>query len=168
MITSTLAQLQTAVAAMLTIDHAFNGTDSANGKAVPVITEKIGDIVAHLNQQIAQIGLAVVITVPPFRNENSKVNSITSWVTLMIQVSELVMVNQGSKGTQIPASVLVCRICELLHWKSHNTVSNVDQRMQVLEFQDAILKITPTQSGTMTRDITYLMKFNTRLVIKTL
>src|SRR5260221_466792 len=86
---------------------AVNGTDSANGKAVPVITEKIGDIVAHLNQQIAQIGLAVVITVPPFRNENSKVNSITSWLTLMIQDSELVLVNQGSKGTQIQASGLV-------------------------------------------------------------
>src|SRR5258708_25008068 len=104
MICAALAQLQTAVAAMLTVDHAFNGTDSANGKAVPVITEKIGDIVAYLNQQIAQIGLAVVITVPPFRNENAKVNSLTAWVTLVIQVTEFVMVNQGSLGTKILAS----------------------------------------------------------------
>jgi hypothetical protein len=169
MINSTLAQLQSAVSSMLTVDHSFNGTDSANGKPVPVITEKIGDLVTHVQQEIAKFGLVTIIATPDFKLENAKTNSLTAWVTLVILVSELVATNQSSSGTKIPAQVLVCRIAELLHWKSHNTVANVDFRQQLLELQAATLwKTNVTKDGTMLRDLTYLIKFQTKLVLKTL
>jgi hypothetical protein len=168
MINSTLAQLQAAVSGMLTVDHSFNGTDSANGKPVAVITEKIGDIVAHTNQQIALLGLVAVITTPDFKLEKPDFDSLTAIVNLVIQVSELVLINQSSTGTQIPAATLVSRIAELLHWESNNVVAGVDPRQQLLKLQNVTLRISPTKDGTMTRDISYMMKFTTKLVIKTL
>lgn len=164
MITSTLAQLQNAISLMLSVDPVFNGTQSTNAKPVPIVTEQVGDIIQYTQQAIGEMGLVVLIMTPDFRLMDQTFEPLVGLVRIQIQVSEFFALNQSPTGTGISAQTLVARITELLHWKSHNVVSNIDRKQQLITLIGVTLRSHPDQRDT----LTYLLMFTTRLVIKTL
>lgn len=156
--------MQAKVAGMLTVDPVFNGTQSTNGKPVPVVTEIIGDVVSYTQQAIGQMGLVAVIMTPDFKLMDSTVAPLVATVRIQIQVSEFYAINQASSGTGIPAATLVSRIIELLHWKPHNVVANIDFKHQLITLLGVSVRGHTDQRAA----LTYLLMFQTQLVIKTL
>lgn len=164
MITSTLAQLQSAIASMLMADSALSGSQSINGKPVPIVTEQIGDVISYTQKAIGEMGLVAVVLTPDFKLLDYRVIPLVAIVRIQIQVSEFFAINQSSTGIGISAQTLAARICFLLHWKTHNVVANLDPKQQLIQFMGATLRSSKDQRDT----LTYLLMFQTHLVIKTL
>jgi hypothetical protein len=164
-ITSTLEQLNNAFSGLLTSDAVFNGSRSTNGKPVPVVTEQIGDVVSYTQKAIGEMGLVAVVLTPYFKLLNRSVAPLVSLVTISIQVSEFYAINRSKTGIGISAETLVCRILELTHWKSHNVLGpGFDPRLQIIELVG--VKLLPQKD--IRGILTYLMLYETQLVIKTI
>ena len=101
---------------------------------------------------------------PDFKLLDQKFEPLVAIVRIQIQVSEFYAINQTNSGIGIPAQTLVARISELLHWKSHNVVPNIDKKQQLMTLIGVTIRSHPDQRDT----LTYLLMFNTQLVIKTL
>lgn len=149
---------------MLTVDPVFNGAQSVNGKPVPVVTEKIGDVVSYTQQAIGDMGLVTIIMTPDFKLMNSGVSPLYAVVRILIQVSEFYAINQSTSGIGIPAATLAARIVELLHWQPHNVVANIDFKHQLITLLGVSVRGHQDQRST----LTYLLMFQTNLGIKTL
>lgn len=149
---------------MLTIDPVFNGTQSTNGKPVPVVTETIGDVISYTQQAIGEMGLVAIIMTPDFKLMDSRVAPLVATVRIQIQVSEFYALNQSRSGIGISAATLAARIVELLHWQPHNVVPDIDYKHQLL----VLLGVTLRGHSDQRSALTYLLMFQTQLVIKTL
>lgn len=154
---------------MLTIDPVFNGARSTNGKAVPVVTEQIGDIVSYTQRAIGEMGIVVVILTPDLKLMDPKQGTdkgapLYANVRIQVQVSEFYAINQAKTGTQIAAATIVSRIIELLHWKSHNVISGIHFRQQVIELVGVTLRAHADQR----QALTYLLMFQANLTIQTI
>lgn len=161
---STLAQLNEAFAAMLSSDVTFNGSSSANGKPIPVVTEQIGDVVSYTQKAIGEMGLVAVVLTPYFKLMDRKCAPLIALVTLTVQVSEFYTINRAVGGIGIAAETLVCRIVELTHWKTHRTVPGISDRAQIIELTG--VKLMPRNDPRTT--VTYLLMYECQLLIKTL
>ncbi len=149
---------------MLNSDPTFDGTQSANGKPVPIVTEQIGDVISYTQKAIGEMGLVVVILTPDFSLLNKDYAPLVSWVRIQIQVSEFYAINQSSTGIGISAQTLTTRIVELLHWKPHKVIPGISDRAQIIELVGVTLKAHTDQRSA----LTYLLIFRTQLLIKTL
>jgi hypothetical protein len=163
-VTNSLIQLQTAVAAMLVVDPVFNGAQSANGKAVPVITQKVGDIISYTQEAIAKMGVAVIIFVTGWKPKKPKTLPIVGEVNIQIQVSEFVAVNQSTTGTGLDALTLCSRILELLNYKPHGVPPGIDPNLQLLYWANSRLEPVPD----VRRPISYSLVFTTEIIVKTI
>jgi hypothetical protein len=177
MTTSTLEQLQSAVANLLLADGVFTGASSANNQPIPVITEKVGDMLNDLQQKIIRFGLGVIVVTPNFVMQNKKEFDFSADVNISVQASEHVTLNQGSSGTQIPCLRLACRITELLQWQPHNVgpwkggqQQNPDPkftRMHLLNAQMRFQGGQTVQGKVFEPVLSYVLTFKTSLVIST-
>jgi hypothetical protein len=149
----------------MTTDVVFNGSRSTNGKPIPVVTEQIGDVVSYTQKAIGEMGLVAVVLTPYFKLLNRSVAPLVALVTIAVQVSEFYAINRSKTGIGISAETLVCRILEITHWKSHNVLgTGFDPRHQIIEL--VAVKLAPQKD---TRGIiTYMMFYETQLVIKTI
>lgn len=149
---------------MLTADPAFNGSQSTNGKPVPVVTEKIGDVVSYTQAAIGDMGLVAIVMTPDFKLMDARVAPLVATVRILVQISEFYSINQSKSGIGIPAATLASRVIELLHWKSHNVVPNIDFKHQLI----TLLGVTIAGHKDQRSTLTYLLMFQTQLRIKTL
>jgi hypothetical protein len=113
--TYALGALQSLMTANLAADPMLNGSQSANGLPVPIITDQIGDLLTQLNTQVAKMGLCVLVLTPLFEFVNNFSMSLDGWALLTVTVSEDVTLNQGVTGTQIPALSAAQRILVVMH-----------------------------------------------------
>lgn len=165
MITSTIAQLQAVLAAKLTIDPVFSGAQSTNGKPVPIVTEKIGDVINYTQSAIGLMGLVVIILTPEFKLLDYKKSPLVGMVLIQIQVSEFYAINQSKTGIGIPAQTLSTRVVELLHWQPNGVVSGIDPREELIKFLG--IKLVKSRND-QPQAVTYLLMFQTMLAIKTI
>jgi hypothetical protein len=107
--------LQSLMVDTLAVDPLFNGSQSANGAAVPILTEAIGDLVYQVGISMGKLGLCLVVRTPLFRFTNNLAPSLDGWALLSVDVFEDVTLNNGSTGTQIPALSAAQRVLALMH-----------------------------------------------------
>ena len=115
-----LESLQSAVAARLSADEWFSGARSANGAAVPVITEQRGDIATAIATALGSLGLCLVVTTPVFEFLNPQIPQSDGTAALELECREMVTINQGKSGTQIHALAAAQRVVSLLHFWPHS------------------------------------------------
>jgi hypothetical protein len=163
-VTNSLIQLQTAIAGMLTADGVFNGAQSANGKAIPVITQKVGDIISYTQTAVAKMGVGVIIFVTGWKPKKPKILPLVGEVTLQIQVSEFTAINQSTTGTGLDALTLCARILELLNYKPHGVPPGIDPNLQLMLWTNARLEPQPDSR----RPISYSLVFSTEIIVKTI
>lgn len=164
MITSTLEQLQSSLVSKLSVDTAFNGSQSINGKPVPIVTEQVGDVVSYTQSVIGQMGLVAIILTPDMKLLDHTKPSLVGTVLVQIQVSEFYAINRATTGIGISAQSLAIRIVELLHRQPNGVVPNIAAKEQLISFLG--LKLKPNTDPR--RAVTYLLMFSTMLGIKTL
>jgi hypothetical protein len=159
-----LIELQSAVAAMLTADAVFNGAQSSNGKAVPVISQKVGDIISYTQQAIAKMGVGVIIFVTAGKPEKPNQQPLMCMANIQIQVSELVAINQSTSGTGLDALTLVARVLELLNYKPHGVPVGVDPKQQLIFWTG--FRIEPQKDSR--SPVTYSVLFTTKIIVYTI
>ena len=121
---SMLEQLQGVAVNELSSDPYFDGSISANGTAVPVITEAKGEITTQVETALGSVGICALVMTPLFQFIDNLVQDLSGYALLTITVFENVSLNQQPTGTQINAIVLAQRILELLHWFPHKLPTN--------------------------------------------
>ncbi|MES2692661.1 MAG: hypothetical protein V4773_04250 [Verrucomicrobiota bacterium] len=84
---------------------------------VAIHTEKAGDLVQTLTNQLAKLGLAIVVMVPAADSGVNKGDMIQQTLRIVVEVSELVVLNQGATGTKKPALMAVREIVKAIHKK---------------------------------------------------
>jgi hypothetical protein len=102
-----LKDIQEAISKTLTNDPFF-----AN---VPVITEAKGDVLNFIEQQVAKIGICVVVETMTGKPETLGVGAYTLDLKVGITVFERVVTNQGNTGSKKPASQVLAMILCLLN-----------------------------------------------------
>jgi hypothetical protein len=118
--TYVLEQLQSLMVARLAGDSMFGGDQSANGLAVPIITQDIGDPITELQVKIGQLGLCLLVLPALFEFTNEWVSSIgqvslDGLGLITVNIYEDVVLNQSMTGTQIPAIAAAQRVLALMH-----------------------------------------------------
>jgi len=122
-ISTTLMSLQDSAAALLAADDFFNGHASANGKAVPIVTEKKAEIITQIETALASVGICVLILTPTFEFHNNLIADPNGWAYLTMTVYEDTPVNQGNGGTGINAIALAERIGRIFPGTPHGVLT---------------------------------------------
>lgn len=78
-------------------------------------TEKVGDLVNTLTIQLAKLGLAIVVQVPDANEGVNRGDDIQIPLRIVIEVSELVLINQSPTGSKKPALVAVREVIKAIH-----------------------------------------------------
>ncbi|MBI5771916.1 MAG: hypothetical protein HZA93_29355 [Verrucomicrobia bacterium] len=94
-----------AFAALIAADAYF-----ATAPAVPVLTERTGDINQTIAQALAKLGLCVVVVAADGDSLVRSGNGLSLRVRLVAQISELYLINQGATGTHKPALAAATRV----------------------------------------------------------
>jgi hypothetical protein len=112
-----LEQLQAAAVRRIQTDLLFDGSSSTNTLAIPVLTEKIGDITYMIAEVTGQVGIVVVIMTPIFEfvSDLEISSALLGWGMLSVNIYENVITNQAPTGTQIRSIQAASRILALLH-----------------------------------------------------
>lgn len=82
-----------------------------------VATEEVGDITAILTNALAKLGLAVAVLVPDAGDGQDKGYKIEQTLRIVIEVSELVLVNKTQPGGHKPALSAVREVIKAIHRK---------------------------------------------------
>jgi len=114
---SMLQQLQNVAVSALEADPMFDGTMSANGQAIPVITEYKNDIVTQIETALGSVGICAVVVTPLFElfDELLYPGELSGWAYPSVNIQEDVPANQSPSGTQIHAITLATRVVAVLH-----------------------------------------------------
>lgn len=75
-------------------------SDPAGNRPILVIVENVGEISAEIQHRVESLGLAVLLTTPDFANPQPDRPKVISQVDLVAQITEDVMLNQATAGTQ--------------------------------------------------------------------
>jgi hypothetical protein len=112
-----LQQLQSVAVSALESDPRFDGTASANGQAIPVITEYKNDIATQIETALGSVGICAVVVTPLFElfDEELYPGELSGWAYPSVNIQENVPANQSSSGTQIPAIKLASYTVAILH-----------------------------------------------------
>jgi hypothetical protein len=113
--TSMLEQLQGVAVNALAADPYFNGTNAANGLAVPIVSEAKAEITTQVESALAQVGICALVMTPLFEFFDEYVADLSGWAFLTVGVYENVALNQENSGTQINAIVLAQEVLAVLH-----------------------------------------------------
>jgi phage-related minor tail protein len=105
------------VAALIAAHPYFAAGVDPVTKAVPVHTEKVGDIENVLLRQLSQLGLAVAVLVPDASDGKESGVFVTQELRIVVEVSEQVLFNQAATGTKKPALVAARKVIEAIHRK---------------------------------------------------
>ena len=111
---------------LLAADIMFSGSVSANGKAIPIITEKKKDITQSIELCLAQVGITALVLTPTFRPHQPAQNlvpDLNGWALLTVTIYEDVPINQGVSGTGIYAIALAEEVLGVLHFAPHGVLS---------------------------------------------
>jgi hypothetical protein len=119
MISTTLLSLQQAALNALAADPIYDGSASANGKPIPIITEFPGDIIQQIELCLGQVGIAALVITPTFEFHQPLAQDLGGWAYLNIALYEDAPVNQGNGGTGIQAVQLAEATVCILHWLPH-------------------------------------------------
>jgi hypothetical protein len=102
-----LEQLQDAAVNRLLSDAMFDGTESANGAPIPIITELKGDIVNEITLAVDKLGICVLVLTPVFRLHTPQIPSLDGYAHLVISVFENVILNQtGIRSISVAQNVM--------------------------------------------------------------
>jgi hypothetical protein len=114
---SMLQQLQTVAVAALQADPRFDGTSSANGQPIPVITEYKNDIITQIETALGSVGICAVLVTPLFElfDELLYPGELSGWAYPSVNILENVPANQSPSGTQIHAITLASYTVAILH-----------------------------------------------------
>jgi hypothetical protein len=117
---STLSALQASAVSLLSSDPVYAGQLSANGQAIPIITEKKGDIKQQVDLCLGQVGICALVMVPTFEFHQPKVQDLSGWAALIVAIYENPTLNSnGIQGTGICALDLCVQTVGRLHWAPH-------------------------------------------------
>lgn len=119
-LTTTLTALQASAVAILSADPFFDGTSSANSQAIPIVTEKKGDIESQILTCLGSVGICVLIMTPVFEFHQNLIPDLSGWALITVTIYEDPTVNQSSQGTGIFGVALAERVVAVLHFAPHN------------------------------------------------
>lgn len=151
--------LQIVAAQLLAGDIMFNGSQSANAKAIPVAYEIKGDVQNELDRAIDNIGICVVILTPTFRlNAPDTVpTSLDGFAHMVVSVYE----NRSMNPTGVHALSAAQNILGLLHGYPHGlpAAAGEEPMFRSDPNQDAILLINDAPA------LQYSVPFRARILI---
>src|SRR5215469_1021622 len=125
-ISTTLVALQTSAFNLLTADQFFNGGASANGKSIPIITEKKRDILSQIQTALGSVGICALLLTPTFQfhePRNNEIPDLAGWAFLTVTIYEDTPVNQGAAGTGVFAIALAERVLCVMHCAPHGVAT---------------------------------------------
>lgn len=123
--------LQEAVVDRLTSGH----TDlppapvPANGQAVPIVSEQLGDLESRITNSLAKLGLVVVVLTPKANLLDPDVPGLDQMAPILVQVQENGLVNKGNSGTKISALTMVVFVMKRLHFWPHDLYEGSPESM---------------------------------------
>jgi hypothetical protein len=156
-----LESLQSLMVATLSADPMFSGSQSANGAAVPILTEAIGDLVTQVGISIGKLGLCLVVRTPLFRFTNNLAPSLDGWALLSVDVFEDVTLNQSTSGTGIGALSAAQRVLALAH---HLPIGSPNTENNPSKFIGTDSPLTLANEGP---SLNYTVLFQCHLVLST-
>jgi hypothetical protein len=156
-----LETLQSLMVSTLTVDPMFDGSQSANGAAVPILTEAIGDLVTQLGISVGKMGLCLVVRTPLFKFERNLAPSLDGWALISVDVFEDVTLNQSTSGTRIGALTAAQRILALMH---HFRIGDPDTENNPSKFIGTDSPLTLANEGP---PLNYTVLFQAHLVLST-
>ncbi len=108
--------------------------------AIPVITERMGDINNMVQKQLAKLGICVIcVAADGDRVEFKGEAGLRMRVRIVAQVTELYLVNEGPGGTQKPALATCARVMLAVNRKSNGLdMPGVMHRARINEFELAL------------------------------
>src|ERR1700739_321264 len=125
-LSTTLVNLQTAALNLLTADQFFNGGASANGKPIPVITERKKDIIGQIQTALGSVGICALVLTPTFQfhdPRNNEIPDLNGWAFITVTIYEDTPVNQSVNGTGIFAIALAERVLCVMHCAPHGVLT---------------------------------------------
>lgn len=156
-----LETLQSLMVSTLIADPMFDGSQSANGALVPILTEAIGDLVTQVGISIAQMGLCLVVRTPLFRFTQNLAPSLDGWALISVDVFEDVTLNQSTSGTRIGALSAAQRILALMH---HFPIGDPDTENNPSKFIGTDTPLTLANDGP---PLNYTVLFQAHLTLST-
>jgi hypothetical protein len=82
--------------------------------------EQLGDLTNKIRVALNKLGISVLVLTPSAVCQSTNApGPILDPVTLVVQVVENVLLNQGASGTQLPAGDVAEKIAWLLHYPNH-------------------------------------------------
>jgi len=120
---TTLLALQVSAQSLLAADDMYKGLQSNNRQPIPIITEKLGNIIQQIDTCLGQVGICALIVTPEFKLSNNLINDPRGWADLRITLYENATINQGNGGTGIQAVQLAERTVLILHAVPHGVVT---------------------------------------------
>ena len=119
MITTVLLSLQQAAYGVLSGDPFYDGTLSANGKPVPIVTEAKGSITQEIELALAQVGICALLLTPTIDLHAPNTEDVSGFAKLIVSLFEDAPVNQGAAGTGIQIAQLAEETVKALNWYQH-------------------------------------------------
>lgn len=120
---TTLVDVQTAVLNLLQADPVFSGGASANGKAIPIITERKADILGQIQTALGSVGICTLVLTPVFELHNNLLPDLDGWAFITVTIYEDTPVNQGTAGTGVFAIALAERVVKILQCAPHGVLT---------------------------------------------
>lgn len=104
-----------AMAALIAADPYFAAAGPV--AAVPVVTERKGDINAMISAALNKLGLCVTVVAADSDSLTRQGNTLQVRVRLVAQISELYLINQGITGSKKPALAAAARVMKAIDQK---------------------------------------------------
>lgn len=123
-----LTDLQESAAVLLRADAFY--TPMGGGKPISVWTEKIGDLSNKIEIALSKLGISAVIVTPLGKLPEPDLDVLTLNVPLVVQISENVLLNQSTTGTQKTALSAVRATMRILHGKPHGVTQGSPRACQ--------------------------------------
>lgn len=130
---------------------------SANGLAIPVLSEAKGDLATLIQTATSSLGICMIVLTPTAEGFDPNAPSLSMNSPLVVQIQEFVTTNQGNSGTKVAALTLVAFVLKRLHWWAHGVYAG-SPRSQLLKAQ-----ARPFLFITDTPELTYNVAFNAPL-----
>lgn len=105
------------MAALIAADPYFAASVDPVKPAVPVLTERKGDINAMVNQALSKLGLCVVVVAADAGEFVRRGSTLVMKVRLVAQISEQYLLNNAATGLKKPALAATVRVMKAIDKK---------------------------------------------------
>ncbi len=154
---SKLFDVQQRIVTLLLADAFFTDPDAT--KAVPVITQRVGDIESWVEEKLMASGVGVIVMLPLVTFLENDTAELCIGLKFAVAVTENPLVN----GTGKPAEAIVEKALLLLHWKPNGVDPGESRNSLFIVDRNAVRQIAaPPKARSI---LTYNISINTEITL---